>query len=305
MNSRQLYVFVQIAEAGNLRRAASHLHIAQPALSRYVRSLEDELGVKLLDRHPHGVSVTLAGARLLERSRQILNDIEETRAEIMATADRLAGRVALGTSTTVSRLLFARLIDRSRKEFPDIELQLVENDFYDLLQGLDTRRINLAIMADAEPRSNLALEPIVTDALCVFGRFDDNRIVGRDIDIGDLASLPLTVVRRPSGPRMTLERAAARANVALDIVFELDNPDLIKDFVSHRLGYGVLPRCSVLADVEAGRFCMSPIRDVPLVRQLVRRTDQATSPAFNAVAQAVRHEFARMCDEGVFRPCNA
>jgi len=304
MNSRQLHVFVQIAEVGNLRRAAARLHIAQPALSRYVRSLEDELGVKLLERHPRGVSVTPAGARLLERGRQILNDIEEARAEIMATGDRLCGRVAIGTSTTVSRLLFARLIDRSRRELPDITLELVENGFYDLLEGLDTKRINLAIMADAEPRSNLTLEPLVDDVLCVFGRPDDNRIAVGETEIAELADLPLAVVRRPSGPRMTLERAAAGANVALDIAFELDNPDLIKDFVAHRLGYGVLPRSAVLADAEAGRFRMTPIGDVPLVRQLVRRVDQPAGPALDAVVQAVRREFTELRREGVFRSHN-
>lgn len=300
MNSRQLYVFVQIAEAGNLRKAAARLHIAQSALSRYVRGLEDELGVRLLDRHPHGVSVTPAGAQLLERSRRILRDIEETRSAIIESGDRLAGQVAVGTSTSVSKLLFARLFARARRDFPDIRLKLLENGFYQLLEGLDTRRINLAIMADAEPRSNLTLEPLVRDTLCVFGLPDDNRLPSGNIDLRTLASFPLAVVRRPSGPRVTLERAAARANVALDIAFELDNPDVIKDIVAHRLGYGVLPRCSVLGDAESGKFVMATLREVPLTRQLVRRTDQPENPAVKAIAQAIRDEFSALCDEGVF-----
>lgn len=300
MNSRQLHVFVQIAEAENLRRAASRLRIAQPALSRYVRALEDELGVKLLDRHPHGVSVTPAGAYLLERGRAILNDIEETRAEIMATGDRLTGRVTVATSTSMSKLLFAGLTRQARDNFPDIALELREGGFYQLLEGLDTRRINLAVMADAEPRSNLAIEPVALDSLCVFGPRDDNRIGDGEIEMAELAAMPLAVVRRPSGPRMTLERAAARASVTLDIAYELDNPDVIKDFVDHRLACGILPRCSVLADATSGRFRIAPLRGVPLVRQLVRRADQPASPAVDAVVAAVRAEFARLTDEGVF-----
>jgi len=305
MNSRQIHVFVQIAEAGNLRRAAARLHIAQPALSRHVRALEEELGVQLLDRHPHGVSVTPAGAQLLERGRRILAEIEDTRSAIMASDDRLAGRVAVGTSTSISRLLFARLIATARREFPDIALELIEDGFYQLLEGLDTRRINLAIMADAEPRSNLTLEPLVGDSLCVFGSPDDNRLTGGDIAIEAVAGMPLAVVRRPSGPRITLERAAARAGVALDIAFEFDNPDVIKDFVAHRLGCGVLPRCSVLADVEDGRFTMATIREVPLTRLLVRRSDQPENAAVEAIARMIRNEFSTLRDEGVFASCGA
>ena len=300
MNSRQLHIFIQIAEIGNLRKAATRLRIAQPALSRYLRALEDELGVRLLDRHPHGVSVTAAGARLLERGRRIIAEIEEVRSEIMAVGDHLAGRVTVGASNTVSRFLFARLTDRINTEYPGIILDLVEGSYYQLLEGLDARRFDFAVMVDIEPRSTLVLTPLAADTLHVFARPGDELCRGQGIDIADLKPLSLIALRRPGGPRMMLERAAAAANAALTIAYELDSPGVIKAYVGQGLGYGVLPGSALAGDLAAGSFVSSAIRGIRLTRLLVRRADQPESPATKVVEQAVRDEFATLCAEGLF-----
>lgn len=300
MNSRQLYIFVQIAEIGNLRKAATRLRIAQPALSRYVRALEDELGIRLLDRHPQGVSVTAAGARLLERGRRILTEMDELRSEVMAVGDHLAGRVTVGASSTVSHLLFARLTDRIKTDYPGIILDLIEGSYYRLLEGLDARRFDFAVMVDIEPRSTLLLTPLATDSLCVFARPGDERFHGQDFELADLAPLTLAALRRPGGPRMMLERAAAATSTELTIAYELDSPGVIKSYVGKGLGCGILPGSALVDDLEAGRFVSSTIRGVRLTRLLVRRNDQPESPATKVVEQAVREEFAALCAEGLF-----
>jgi DNA-binding transcriptional LysR family regulator len=95
------------------------------------------------------------------------------------------------------------------------------------------------------------------------------------------------------------------ARPLLDIACERDNPDVIKDFVALRLGYGVLPRCSVLADARGGKFAMATIREVPLTRLLVRRSDQPENPAAEAIAGAIRNEFSSLCEEDVLLPRGA
>lgn len=218
----------------------------------------------------------------------------------MAAGGTLAGRVSIGSSTTVGKLFYAPMVSCFGAEYPGVILDLFEGGFYQLLEGLDTRRQDFAVMVDVEPRSSFVLEPLVTDQLYVFGLPDDERLEGEEIGIADLEALPIVAVRPPSGPRMTLERAAARANVALDIVHDVGSPDVIKSFVSQRLGYGVLPRCALRADVQRGRFKALAIDDLYLTRMLVRRADQPESPAADVVAQAIRDEFARLCSAGAF-----
>lgn len=84
MSLDQLHAVVTIADAGSLVRAARRLHISQPPLTRKVRALEDELGVELFERGPRGMRLTPAGARLLDRARTILAEVERARAEALA-----------------------------------------------------------------------------------------------------------------------------------------------------------------------------------------------------------------------------
>src|SRR5260370_17597237 len=82
MELRSLAYFTRIAELGSITRAASHLRLAQPALTRHVQRLEEELGVALFTRANRGVRLTEAGEKLLESAMRILRDVERTRAEI-------------------------------------------------------------------------------------------------------------------------------------------------------------------------------------------------------------------------------
>ena len=298
MNSRQLHYFVRIAEIGNLRRTAEALHISQPALTRYVRSLEEELGVQLFDRHAAGVSLTAAGEQLHERAVRILDDIEEARVTLLAEAGRAAGRIAIGAPRTLSRLLFPALTERFGRDFPEISLNLVESNYYQLLEGLDVRRLDLAVMVNVEPRSDYVLEPVANDMLCLFGppeRFGD---FADEIDIGQLRDLPLVAGVRPGGPRMMLERGAAEANVPLNVVLEHNSPEVVKAYVDQGLGYGVLTGWGLMDDIESGRFTAARIGGIHLTRFLVRRViGGSTIRRVDAAVAVMRDEMQRLSAE--------
>ncbi|HEX3996714.1 MAG TPA: LysR family transcriptional regulator, partial [Acetobacteraceae bacterium] len=96
MNLQDLEVFMEIATLGGFNRAATHLHVAQSALSRRVARLEYEIGTPLLIRNKQGVQLTPAGAILLERSQSLLRHFDQVEAEIKAEASEPRGEVTLG-----------------------------------------------------------------------------------------------------------------------------------------------------------------------------------------------------------------
>ena len=122
MDLRSLRYVVQIAELGSITRAASHLGIAQPAVTRQVRGIEDELGTQLLTRLPRGVRLTVAGRQFLDHCRKILRELDRAREELRDRSKVPSGRVILGLSPTVGPLLLPGVIERVRRQSPQIKL---------------------------------------------------------------------------------------------------------------------------------------------------------------------------------------
>ena len=300
MELKQLRYFIQAAEAESLRTAASRLRIAQSALSRQVAMLEGELGVKLFDRHARGVTTTSAREHLRERAAVILRQVEDVRAEIMYEGGVPTGAAAIGTSAGTGRLLYGRLAERFADSYPEIALNLIEGTPYHLLEGLDTGRLDLAVMVDPEPRASLFLEPLAREQVFLIGARHDARMPARRARVPDLAGLPLALFPRPAGSRMSFERAAAAVGIPLATRYEVDSQDVIKDLIARGLAFGLLPSSSIDRDLRRKRFSAVEIEGLSLSRTLVGRADHGLPPSVATLAAAVRSEFETMVAEGAF-----
>lgn len=300
MDLRQLQYFCRIAESGSFREAANRANVAQSALSRHMRTLEDELGVILLERHARGIRLTPQGEKLKLRADKILRDVEETRIEMMTSQGGVQGSVTLGASATTGRLLYARLAETASNRYPQIELNMTEGASYYLLEGLDTGRIDLAVMVDPEPRSYLSNEALVAEKVFLVGAARHADMPTGPCTLQDLAGRPLVLFSRPSGSRTQIETAAAARQISLNVRFDATSPDVIKDFVRRGLGYGVMPYSSIFRDVEAGELVSAEIEGIALTRTFIRRIDRPSSPAVTAIADLIREEFTALEQEGMF-----
>lgn len=300
MDLRQLQYFSRIAESGSFREAATRANVAQSALSRHMRALEEELGVVLLERHARGIRLTTEGEKLKRRADNILRDIEETKAELSATTSSPRGKVTIGASSTTSRLLYARLAEATSERFPGIDLQMTEGASYFLLEGMDTGRIDLAIMVDPEVRDYLSNESLVTEKVYLVGSPRHSDMPPAPCSARDLVNRPMVAFSRPSGGRAMLEGAAAAQNVSINVRFEAGSPDVIKDFVRRNLGYAMMPYSSIFKEIERGELVASEFDGFELTRTLLRRTDRPSTPATDAIANLIREEFSALAEEGTF-----
>lgn len=119
MDIRELRTFIAVAKTGNITRAAEELHISQPALSRQIIKLENELGCKLLERGGHGISLTNAGHLLLNRARELSDLLDKTETELK-TPDVASGEVSIACSETHATLAIARIAKRLSRSHPNI-----------------------------------------------------------------------------------------------------------------------------------------------------------------------------------------
>src|SRR5438093_10761788 len=145
MELRSLAYFTRIAELGSITRAASHLRLAQPALTRHVQRLEDELGVALFTRANRGVRLTEAGEKLLEGATRILRDVERTGDEIRAQDAQPSGRIILGITPTSCPILVPELFARLRGDYPRVELKVMHAGMVRLEEVVIDGRAHIAL----------------------------------------------------------------------------------------------------------------------------------------------------------------
>ena len=123
MELYQLRTFAAVAETGHLTRAADRLHISQPAVSAQIKALEDNFEVRLFERGPGGMTLTRAGARLLEQAAKVLAAAEELRNVAKALTGEIAGRLRIGTIGAPEFIRLGEFSSRTVERFPLLELE--------------------------------------------------------------------------------------------------------------------------------------------------------------------------------------
>ena len=161
MEIRQLQYFVAIAEQENFTRAAEQLYIAQSALSRRMRELEAELGVRLFDRHLRGAALTAEGRELLDQARYLLRGFEQLRSNMSKSGTEPSGSVSIGMTPNFSALVAARLAHALHGRFPQIKLRMVEAFSPELRVMLRIGGLDIAVLTGtaAVPMPDLVVEP--------------------------------------------------------------------------------------------------------------------------------------------------
>ncbi len=300
MELRQLKYFVEIAAAGSLREASARLHVAQPALTRHLRALEDELGIELCVRHARGIRLTPAGTRFLDHATRIVRQVGDIRSRISEDIDSPAGMAAIGASGAMGRLLFGAVAEKIARDFPRIVLRMVEGGAYTLMAALDARRIDMALMVNPDARAGFTLEPLVTEPVYLIGGASDDRLEAGSIGISALEAFPLATFERVSGPRKIFDRAAAKSGIALNIAYEVESLDVIKDFVRRGLAFALLPHSSILGELRDPKLRAARLEGIGITRALVMREELMEHPVSGAVAQILRDEIETLISGGVF-----
>jgi len=167
MDFRDLKYFEVIAEEGNLGRAAERLHRTQPALTKCIDRLEEDLGAKLFEKDGRGMRLTAAGEVLVRRTRQMAIMVEETAREMQDYAGGLQGTVRIGCLPTLAEHMMPRVFEQLLREAPAISVSLTVAMNDNLLAGLRDGELDLAIgpMSDTDPE--IVCEQIAEDTVVV------------------------------------------------------------------------------------------------------------------------------------------
>ena len=160
MELRHLRYFVAVAEELHFRRAAERLHVAQPAVSEQVRKLEEELGVRLLNRTQRSVSLTPAGAVFLREARRVLEQAEGARLAARNARDRVTSSLRIGYTPASLPASVPRTLQRLAMSMPQLETTLEHGSGAELIEAVRAERLDAAIVPLPAPTAGLRITPL-------------------------------------------------------------------------------------------------------------------------------------------------
>ncbi len=300
---RQLNTFLTVADTGSFSRASEKLFVAQPALSRQIRMLEEALNVEVFVRHGRGVVLPAAGELLYERARTLLQSLERTQADVTAVAGEVTGQVVLGLLPTVTHGFSGTIVEQYRKRFPQVHLAVKSAMSGTLQQMVMQHRVNLAITYNHSNHKNLRYRPLIEERLYLISPTNTKVSNRSEITLDEVLDLPMVMPEEKHGLRVAMEKEAAERKKTLKLALEVSAWPMLTDMVRRGLGYTILSSAAVHDMTQRKEVVAIPITAPEIKRTLsiVTPTDLPASVATTKLAEIIMQQVAEQVEAGTWK----
>ena len=270
MNIRDLEYLVALAEHKHFRRAADACHVSQPTLSGQIRKLEDELGIILLERTSRKVLFTQSGLLLVDQAKTVLREVKLLKEMASNQGKEMTGPLHVGVIPTIGPYLMPHIVPALQNAFPDLELFLYEAQTHQLLEQLETGRLDCAIVASVRET-----EPFIEVSL-----FKERMLlaVAENHPWAKEQTIPMSMLK--DREMLMLDDGHCLRNQALGYCFtagakenshfQATSLETLRNMVAANAGMTLMPELAVISEGERGGVkylpCQpEPSRDVILV----------------------------------------
>ena len=248
-------IFFEVAKQGNISKAAESLYISQPAISKTIVRLEDNLNVKLFKRNSRGVSLTEEGEVLFRHVQEAIHHIEEAENALQKMKDYHIGHLDIGASTTLCRYILLPYLKKFMEEFPNIQINLKNQDSAKNIQVLEAQDIDIALVAipkHLSPNQKVVLEQEVEDIFVASPKYIENlkALHGNNFSLFQNATVMLMDDKNVS--RHYIDMYIRENQLDFKQVIALNTMDLLIDFAKIDMGISCVIRSFVEKDLENG-----------------------------------------------------
>ena len=255
MNIRQMKYFIKVFELGNMTKAASALHIAQPALTQQMHALEEELGVSLFSRSTRGVKATEEATLLYKHAQTILRQVDNTKAILQLRDNRVSGTVSIALASSTARMLALPLIQNVRQQYPSIILEIVDLPSADLTRQVLQGRVDFALAPDQQEIRGLVLKPFLVEELLLLVH-TGLAIKKRRLMIEDIRNVPLILPSLPNKLRSRIDHAFLQRRLPYQLLAEASTSAILIPAVKTGLAATILPYSAAHEEIHHGTISM-------------------------------------------------
>lgn len=296
MDLHRLHVFSKVYELGSLSRSADAVFLSQPTVSGHIKSLEDELGVRLFDRLGRGVAPTQAAGILYGYAQRMLALREEALEAVAEASGRVMGRLAVGGSTIPGHYLLPAYLAQMRSRYPELTIQLKVADTRAVADLVEQGEVEMGIIGAPVDNPKLKLKACCADEMVLVAPLD-SPLAGQagPLTQAQVKNMPFIIREPGSGTRTTAFKALASLGLSLgdmNIVAELGSTQAVRQAVLAGLGGSIISSLAVWDDISSGRMVQLNLKNLVLNREfyLVSRTGRTLSPGAEKLAEMLMQE---------------
>ncbi|MBB5192137.1 DNA-binding transcriptional LysR family regulator [Silvimonas terrae] len=291
---RQLRVFLAVAEYRNFSRAGDIIGLTQPAVSRCIRELESEIGIRLLDRTTREVQLTAEGASLVGEVGRLIDELETTLQAARNVGEQRCGRVRVASSPTISANLMPACVADSLQRYPHISLvlhdQVQRANIISVLNG----DVDFGVIVEPQQVEELHTESIMEDPFCLILPQTHLLAAKTNVHWQDLDRQKLVLLDYASGSRPLIDQALARQEVTCEVVQELGHPTTVFHMLQTGIGIAVMPRLALPLPADSGLTVRPLTPTVTRHIMLARRRNRSLSPAAQVIWRLIRQMAATL-----------
>lgn len=303
MELRQLKYFVRIVDLGSVSKAATHLCVAQPALSKQIAALEAELKATLLTRSVRGVTPTEAGLAFYRHAQTVLRELDRIPDEVRHASSSPVGVVSVGMPASTSNILAAPLVRAVRARLPNVRLKISEGASGHMEELLASGRLEMSLLFD-RPRHSQKLQarPLLVEELFLVATPELDSGSG-DIALAALAGYPLVLPNTSNATRQLVDASFAKAGVPMNVLVEVEATSSMKSIAMSGIAAAILSRSALFPDEQAPNLSVRRIVRPGLRRGLSLCTSRsaALSHGGQAVIEVIQETVRQLIRDGIWR----
>jgi len=243
MDTQALAAFVEVAESGSFSRAGDTLHLSQPAISKRIAALEEQLRAPLFDRVGRKIGLTDAGRALLPYAKRVLQDIEDGRRALSHLSGKIGGRLSIGTSHHIGLHRLPSVLRAFTHKFPDVDLDIHFMDSEVACQQVLAGKLELGVVTlPSEPLPHLESRKVWPDPLDVVVAPSHPLSKRRKVTLRQLAEYPAVMPDEATYTHRIVRAALQKLGVAPRVRLATNYLETLKMLAGIGLGWSVLPR---------------------------------------------------------------
>jgi len=255
MLSTHHLVFLEVAKQQSFSKASHALFISQPAISKHIKYLENYYKCRLFERKGIHIVITPAGMLLMKRLLHVKTIQEETEFEISSISNETEakGILKLGASTTVALYILPKVLSIFLKQYPKLEITLLNRNAEIVLAALLDQDINLGIVEQRKKLTNIVYQPFISDKVIAVCNRNSPIAKKKNYALREILTMPIALRERGSGTLEALKYTLEKNKIALnelDVKVRLGGTEALKNFLIESECLGFLPERSVLKELN-------------------------------------------------------